>query len=71
MFNAVSRIVGTLLAALVAFTFAACGQKGPLFVPGVPADAPWPYPKPTPPAEPAPKKTPDVPARDAPNTDNK
>lgn len=35
---------------------AACGQKGPLTYPGVPEDAPWPYP--VTPREPAPTPTP-------------
>jgi len=30
--------------ALGAMGMAGCGQKGPLFVPGVPLEAPWPYP---------------------------
>ncbi len=42
-----------------------CGTKGPLYVPGVPVNAQWPYaPRPaaTPPATPTPPKPADVPA---------
>jgi predicted small lipoprotein YifL len=50
------------LTAALAFVAAACGQKGPLYLPGYPKGATWPYP-PKPPAQPAAeRKTPDVPA---------
>jgi predicted small lipoprotein YifL len=39
---------------------AACGQKGPLFVPGVPKEASWPYP-PSPQKPQPERKLPDVP----------
>jgi predicted small lipoprotein YifL len=50
-----------VLTAAVALAVTACGQKGPLYLPGYPKGAPWPYP-PKPPAQPAERKTPDVPA---------
>lgn len=50
-----------VLTAAVALAVAACGQKGPLYLPGYPKAATWPYP-PKPPAPPAERKTPDVPA---------
>jgi predicted small lipoprotein YifL len=49
------------LTAAVALAVTACGQKGPLYLPGYPKGATWPYP-PKPPAQPAERKTPDVPA---------
>lgn len=39
-----------------------CGNKGPLYVPGVPAGAAWPYPQPTPQPKPTERKPADVPA---------
>jgi predicted small lipoprotein YifL len=39
----------------------ACGQKGPLHVPGIPRNAPWPYPDPPRRPPPAPRPG-DVPA---------
>lgn len=45
--------VGTLVGA--------CGTKGPLYVPGVPADASWPYAKPASPARPTDRKPAEVP----------
>lgn len=39
---------------------AACGQKGPLFVPGVPKEASWPYPPSSPKTKPE-RKVPEVP----------
>jgi predicted small lipoprotein YifL len=50
-----------VLTAAVALAVTACGQKGPLYLPGYPKGATWPYP-PKPPAQPAERKTPDVPA---------
>ncbi len=47
--------------AAVAFALAACGQKGPLYLPGYPKGATWPYP-PKPPAQPPEPRTPGVPA---------
>ena len=55
------------IAAFALVLLGACGQKGPLFVPGVPATAARPFPAPVK-ADPAPKKTPDVPARSDPAT---
>ncbi len=50
-----------VLAAALAWSLAACGQKGPLYLPGYPKGATWPYP-PKPPAPPPTRSTPDVPA---------
>lgn len=60
--KALTIVVAASLAAALAST-AACGQKGPLTVPGVPKGATWPYPDPPKkpaPASPAPA-VPDVP----------
>lgn len=54
-----STIVGIALA-LLALLATGCGQKGPLYVPGIPKDAPWPYPDP-PKRQPPPPRAPDVP----------
>jgi len=51
-------IVGSALCALIA----GCGTKGPLYIPGVPADARWPYPTPTPAQQVPDKKPADVPS---------
>ncbi|MFN9028818.1 MAG: LPS translocon maturation chaperone LptM [Betaproteobacteria bacterium] len=51
-------ILGTTLASAV--LLAGCGQKGPLFVPGIPREASWPYPDP-PKRQPPPPKAPDMP----------
>lgn len=51
-------ILGTALAS--AALLAGCGQKGPLYIPGIPREAPWPYPDP-PKRQPPPPKAPDVP----------
>jgi len=51
-------IVVTVLCALIV----GCGTKGPLFVPGVPATATWPYPTPTSKPKPPEEKPADVPA---------
>jgi len=40
------RIALLILCVGAATTLAACGQKGPLYVPGVAQDARWPYPDP-------------------------
>jgi predicted small lipoprotein YifL len=53
-----SFILGTALAC--AALLAGCGQKGPLYVPGIPREAPWPYPDP-PKRQPPPPKAPDLP----------
>lgn len=53
------------LAALALAVLDGCGQRGPLYVPGVPAGAAWPHPA-VKAAVPAPEKTPDVPARSDP-----
>ncbi len=50
-----------VLAAALAWSLAACGQKGPLYLPGYPKGTAWPYP-PKPPVPPPERKTPDVPA---------
>jgi len=50
-------IVVTALGMLIA----ACGTKGPLYIPGVPATAQWPYPTPTPAPQKAEPKPADVP----------
>ncbi|MCE2970493.1 MAG: lipoprotein [Burkholderiales bacterium] len=52
------RVVMILVSALA---LAGCGIKGPLYVPGVPKDAPWPYPSPPPAPQPPTPKVPDVP----------
>jgi len=39
------RVASILFATSIA-TLAACGLKGPLYVPGVPSGAAWPYPDP-------------------------
>lgn len=57
-----SIVVAASLAAALAST-AACGQKGPLYVPGVPKGAAWPYPdrpRKSAPADPGPS-APDIP----------
>lgn len=56
-----SRTRTIVLTAALALAAAACGQKGPLYLPGYPKGATWPYP-PKSPAQPAERKTPDVPA---------
>jgi len=49
-----------------AVSTAACGVKGPLYYPGVPRDAPWPYAKPKPAAPSPPSASPAAgPAPDA------
>lgn len=55
---------GIVSAGVAALALAACGQKGPLYVPGVPKQATWPYPRPAPPAarSEGERKVPDVPA---------
>lgn len=53
-----SLILGIALAS--AALLAGCGQKGPLYIPGIPREAPWPYPDP-PKRQPPPPKAPDVP----------
>lgn len=56
---------GAVLSVLSAVVLlGACGQKGPLVLPGYPKDAQWPYPPRSQPAksEPQPRKAPDVPA---------
>lgn len=50
-----------IILVVAAAALAGCGQKGPLFVPGVPKSAPWPYPSPPPKPQPE-RKAPDVPA---------
>ncbi|MFN7572132.1 MAG: LPS translocon maturation chaperone LptM [Betaproteobacteria bacterium] len=50
-----------MLILVSALTLAGCGIKGPLVVPGVPKDAPWPYPSPPPAPQPPTPKVPDVP----------
>jgi len=50
-----------ILGASVALLMTACGQKGPLHVPGIPRNAPWPYPDPPRRPPPAPRPG-DVPA---------
>jgi predicted small lipoprotein YifL len=54
------KVFWILVAALAALAAAACGQKGPLYVTGVPKNAPWPYPAPKAKA-PAPAGAPAVP----------
>jgi hypothetical protein len=46
-----ARILLSSLVIPLALPLAGCGQKGPLFIPGVPKDSTWPYP-PSPPAPP-------------------
>lgn len=58
------RKTAAILVASGIALLAACGQKGPLYVPGVPRDAPWPYPASAEPARKAPpaeRKLPDLP----------
>jgi predicted small lipoprotein YifL len=38
------RLVAALIAMIVVCAAAACGQKGPLYLPGRSKDAPWPAP---------------------------
>lgn len=55
----------SILATALGATVIGCGTKGPLYVPGVPVNAQWPYPpRPaaTPPAAPTAPKPADVPA---------
>ncbi len=57
----VKKAASILVAASLA-SLAACGQKGPLYVPGVPPNAPWPYPESPKKPAPAPeRKQPDLP----------
>ncbi|HEU0204996.1 MAG TPA: lipoprotein [Burkholderiaceae bacterium] len=58
-----ARLVRVIASAIVLTTavvagLAACGQKGPLFVPGVPAGSAWPYPSPSPSPTSAPASSP-------------
>lgn len=53
------RKAAVILVAGALAALAACGQKGPLTVPGVPKNATWPYPDP--PSKPTPTPTPAVP----------
>lgn len=53
--------VASILVAVAVATLAACGQKGPLYVPGVPKGASWPYSDPPRKAPPAERKAPDLP----------
>lgn len=55
------RWLASILVAASLASLAACGQKGPLYVPGVPKDAPWPYPDPPKKLPPAERKAPDLP----------
>jgi predicted small lipoprotein YifL len=48
-----------VVASIAALT--ACGQKAPLYVPGIPKDAPWPYPDPPRKAPPPERMVPDLP----------
>ena len=55
-------IVVIALWSLTGVLVVGCGTKGPLYIPGVPATAQWPYPTPTPaPQKPEPKPA-DVPS---------
>jgi predicted small lipoprotein YifL len=60
---------GIVSAGFAALLLAACGQKGPLYVPGVPKQASWPYPRPAPSATrpEAERRVPDVPATSEPD----
>jgi predicted small lipoprotein YifL len=51
----------SILVLVAAAGLAACGQKGPLYVPGVPQNAPWPYPDPPRKAPRGPAPVPDLP----------
>jgi predicted small lipoprotein YifL len=53
---------GTLLACALISALPACGQKGPLYVPGYPKEAAWPLPAKPPVPVPAPPPAPGVPA---------
>lgn len=55
------RNVALILVAGLLAVLSACGQKGPLQVPGVPVGAPWPYPDPPRKVLPPPPKVPDLP----------
>ena len=60
-----SMIVGarrTLFACALVCTLPACGQKGPMYVPGYPRDAIWPLPPKPPAPAPAQPPAPGVPA---------
>lgn len=61
MLGRFGRMHTIVLTAALAFALAACGQKGPLYLPGHPKGASWPYP-PKPPAQPPERKGQDVPA---------
>jgi predicted small lipoprotein YifL len=51
-----------IVVACLSASIVGCGMKGPLYIPGVPASAQWPYPTPTPAAQtPEQKKPADVP----------
>jgi predicted small lipoprotein YifL len=50
-----------ILVLAAAASLVACGQKGPLYVPGVPKDAPWPYPDPPRKTQPPAPRVPDLP----------
>ena len=54
------RVALILVVASLA-TLGACGQKGPLYVPGVPPNAAWPYPDPPRKAPPPAPRGPDLP----------
>jgi predicted small lipoprotein YifL len=63
--GAASKAASKALAGAVAgaLLLAACGQKGPLVLPGYPKEAIWPYPpRPEPKPEQQQRKAPDVPA---------
>jgi predicted small lipoprotein YifL len=51
-----------LFACALAVVLPACGQKGPLYVPGYPRDAVWPLPAKPPAPAPTQPATPSVPA---------
>ncbi len=59
--KAAAIVVAASVAMSVAATLASCGQKGPLYVPGIPKGTPWPYPDPPKKAAPPPPAAPTVP----------
>jgi len=61
MLKKVALILVAASLASAAAGLTACGQKGPLYVPGVPEGAAWPYPDPVRKVPPAERKVPDRP----------
>ncbi|MCS7101311.1 MAG: lipoprotein [Burkholderiaceae bacterium] len=56
------KVESILVAAALALLLGACGNKGPLHLPGATPSAPWPYPQPSPKPTAEPRKPAEVPA---------